>query len=77
MLYRRQLLLSVVLVVSFFAVASGQRAQPKQQRRSVPVEVYQVVGFPLNIHEAAWLNETRATFCNVGCRVSRPFRFSE
>jgi len=68
MLYRRQLLLSVVLVVSFFAVASGQRAQPKQQRRSVPVEVYQVVGFPLNIHEAALVE--RDTGYVLQCRMS-------
>jgi hypothetical protein len=68
MLHRRQLLLSVVLVAVVVGVASGQRSQPKQQRRSLPVEVYQVVGFPLNIHEASLVE--RDTGYVLRCRMS-------
>ena len=71
MLHRRQLLLSLVLVASLAAVAgvaSGQRSQPKQQRRIVPVEIYQVVGLPLNIHEASLVE--RDTGYVLRCRMS-------
>ena len=71
MLHRRQLLSSLVLVALVAGVAGvsfGQRSQPKQQRRSVPVEVYQVVGLPLNIHEASLVE--RDTGYVLRCRMS-------
>jgi hypothetical protein len=68
MLYGRQLLLSVVLLVSLFALASGQRSQSKKEPGSVPVEVYQVLGLPLNIHEASLVE--RDTGYVLRCRMS-------
>jgi len=71
MLHRRRLLLSLVLVALVAAVvgvASGQRSQQKQQRRSVAVEVYQVVGLPLNIHEASVVEQD--TGYVLRCRMS-------
>jgi len=74
MFHRRRLLLAVVLlasVASLSAVSFGQQPQPKQQR-SVAVEVYQVVGLPLNIHEASLVE--RDTGYVLRCRMSsEPF----
>ena len=68
MLYRQQLLLSAVWIAVVSAVSFGQRSQPKQQRKSVPVEVYQVVGLPLNIHEASLVEQD--TGYVLRCRMS-------
>ena len=35
--------------------AHGQKSQPKTERRNVAVEVFQVLGLPVNVHEAVLL----------------------
>lgn len=60
------LLATALWLVSLATVAVGQQARP--QAKTFSVEVYQVLGLPLNIHEAS-LVERESSFV-LRCRVS-------
>ena len=63
----RRLLFVLPLVIFIASGARGQRAQTKQSR-TFPVEVFQVLGLPLNIHEAS-LTEREGGYV-LRCRMS-------
>lgn len=64
----RLTLVTSVLVFIVSGVVQGQQSNPQKQRRSIAVEVFQVLGLPLNIHEAVLL-ERESGFV-LRCRMS-------
>ena len=63
----RQIVLAALLVTSIAgATVYGQQLQTKH--RSLPIEVFQVLGLPLNIHEAVL--EEKASGYVVRCRMA-------
>jgi hypothetical protein len=64
----RRVLLVFLLVLCLVNAASGQKPQTKQQPKTFPVEVFQVLGLPLNVHEASLLE--RDSGYVLRCRLS-------
>ena len=51
----RNSLLAIAMLFCLAGIAHGQKSQPKTERRNVAVEVFQVLGLPVNVHEAVLL----------------------
>ena len=51
----RSSLLAIAMLFCLAGIAHGQKSQPKTERRNVAVEVFQVLGLPVNVHEAVLL----------------------
>ena len=51
----RSLLLATAILFCLTGSAPGQKSQAKTERRNVAVEVFQVLGLPVNVHEAVLL----------------------
>jgi hypothetical protein len=51
-LMRSQALTTALFVCLIVSNAYAQRSQPKSERRNVSIEVFQILGLPLNVHEA-------------------------
>jgi len=64
----RQLLLLLSLILTGITVASAQQSPAKQELKNYPVEVFQVLGLPLNIHEATLLERENGYV--LRCRMS-------
>lgn len=64
----RLIFVTTLLVVVLGSVAQCQQSKTKEQPRSFPVEVFQILGLPLNVHEAVMVEG--ASGYVLRCRTS-------
>ena len=65
---RREIVYALVLCCVMVAVVQGQESKTKAKPRTLPVEVFQVIGLPLNIHEAVLIEKDTGYL--LQCRFS-------
>ena len=70
---RRQIIYALVLCCVMVAVVQGQESKTKPKLRTLPVEVFQVLGLPLNIHEAVLIEKENGF--ELKCRFSSESNF--